>query len=89
MPVARILEKADALFDKNDYVSAGRLLENWESEAVALRDKRGELSIVSELMGFYRKVGDKEKGLKSVGTRPGTRQRAPTSPLGRPRRPCC
>lgn len=67
VPVARILEKADALFDKNDYVSAGRLLENWESEAVALRDKRGELSIVSELMGFYRKVGDKEKGLKSVG----------------------
>ena len=54
VPVARILEKADALFDKNDYVSAGRLLENWESEAVALRDKRGELSIVSELKGFYR-----------------------------------
>ena len=66
IPVPRILEKADALFDKNDYPAAGRLLENWQREAEALGDKRGELSVVSELMGYYRKINDKEKGLKSV-----------------------
>lgn len=66
IPVPRILDKADALFDKNDYAAAGRLLENWQREAKALGDKRGELSMVSELMGFYRKINEKEKGLESV-----------------------
>ncbi|PWM71272.1 MAG: hypothetical protein DBX59_09150 [Bacillota bacterium] len=66
IPVDRIIRKIDALFDKNDYAAAGRLLENWESEARLLKDKRGELSVQSELMGYYRKVGNREKGLKSV-----------------------
>ena len=66
IPVDRIIRKIDALFDKNDYASAGKLLENWENEARVLKDKRGELSIQSELMGYYRKIGNREKGLQSV-----------------------
>ncbi len=66
IPVARILEKVDAAFDRNDSREAGRLLVYWRDEAIALKDKRGELSMESELVGYYRKQNDREKGLVSV-----------------------
>ncbi len=66
IPVDRIISKVDSLFDRNDYVEAGRLLEYWENEAKALRDKRGELAMESELIGYYRKQNNKEKGLVAV-----------------------
>jgi len=64
--VNAIISKLDGYFSKNDMTGAKRLLEYWQSEATALRDLRGELSIVNEMLGFYRKVLDKEKGLASV-----------------------
>ncbi len=66
IPVSRILDKIDGLFNKNDYVEAGRLLVYWRREAVALRDKQGELAMESELVGYYRKQKDKETALLSV-----------------------
>ncbi len=67
IPVSRILSKVDGLFEKNDYVQAGRLLEYWQAEAVALKDEFGELSITSELVGYYRKINYPERGLKAIG----------------------
>ncbi len=66
IPVGRIIEKIDALFDKKDDESVGRLLVYWRDEAVALRDRQGELAMESELVGFYRKQNDRENGLRSV-----------------------
>ncbi len=66
IPVSRILDKVDSLFGKNDYAEAGRLLCYWRDEAIALGDKQGELSMESELTGYYRKVGEREMGLCSV-----------------------
>ncbi len=66
IPVGRVIEKVDALFDKNDYTAAGKLLVYWKNEAVILRDKHGELAVESELVGYYRKQGDKDRGLASV-----------------------
>ncbi len=66
IPVGRIIDKIDALFDKNDYIEAGRLLTYWKKEAVSLRDKRGELAMESELIGYYRKQNDRENGLASI-----------------------
>ncbi len=66
IPVARILEKVDGLFAKNDTLEAGRLLAYWKDEAIALQDKQGELSMHSELIGFYRKQNDPQKGLESI-----------------------
>ena len=63
IPIKRIIDKLDGLFDKNDMESAGRLLEYWQSEAISLKDKEGELEIDSELIGFYRKTAKTEKGL--------------------------
>ncbi len=66
IPVARILDRVDSLFWKNDYAEAGRLLVYWKEEAVALRDPQGELAMESELIGYYRKQNDPEKGLASA-----------------------
>ncbi len=66
VPVDRVLSKVDGLFNKNDYKEAGRLLNYWRQEAVALKDKRGELALESELVGYYRKQGDRENGLSSI-----------------------
>ncbi len=66
IPVDRIIRKADSLFDKNDYTEAGRLLTYWRDEAISLRDKGGELAMESELVGYYRKQNDRERGLASV-----------------------
>ncbi len=66
IPVGRILEKADRLFEKKESAEAGRLLTYWREEAIALKDKQGELSMESELVGFYRKQGDRERGLSAV-----------------------
>lgn len=66
IPVARIIEKVDALFGKNDYVEAGRVLVYWKTEAMALKDKSGELAMESELVGYYRKQNDRENGLASA-----------------------
>ncbi len=63
IPVGRVLEKADSLFDKNDYPAAGRLLDYWRAEALALQDRRGLLSIDSELVGYCRKTGDRDRAL--------------------------
>lgn len=64
--VRRIIEKLDSLFDKNDLPAAGRLLEYWKSEAKMCGDLSGELSIVSEMIGYYRKTLEKEKALNAV-----------------------
>ncbi len=66
IPTQRIIEKLDGLFAKNNYAEAGRLLTYWKSEAVELRDRQGELAVENELVGYYRKQGEKEKALASV-----------------------
>lgn len=66
IPVDRVIRKADSLFNKNDYKEAGKLLVYWEKEAVALKDKKGELAIQNELVGYYRKQNEREKGLIAV-----------------------
>jgi len=66
IPIIRIIEKIDSLFDKNDYEEAGRILEYWEQEAKKLNDVKGLSEILSEEIGYYRKVLNKEKGLKAV-----------------------
>ncbi len=63
IPVARILDKVDSLFGKNNYLEAGRVLVYWKNEAIALRDQQGQLTMESELVGYYRKQNEKEKAL--------------------------
>lgn len=66
IPVRQMTEKLDSFLNRNDMIGAERLLDFWLSEARALKDKRGELSVLSEQMGLYRKLGKKEEGVSSV-----------------------
>ncbi len=66
IPVGRIIDRVDALFSKNDYTEAGRLLKYWRDEAVSLQDRRGELAMESELVGYFRKQNDSANGISSV-----------------------
>lgn len=66
IPVTRIVEKLDACFARNDMEEAGRLLDYWRREAVALGDREGELSIVNEQLGYTRKVNSSAEGLEAV-----------------------
>lgn len=66
IPIARIIDKIDSLFDKNDVEEAGRILDYWEKEAKSLGDDKGLLEIYSEELGYYRKVNNREKGLSAV-----------------------
>lgn len=64
IPVSRIIEKVDEAFNKNDMQEAKRLLEYWKKEAQSLLDKKGELSVVNELLGLYRKLDDAKNAEK-------------------------
>lgn len=66
IPVARVIEKLDSLFACNNMTEAGRLLRYWRKEAVSLRDKRGELAMVSEQIGYFRKTGEEAEALEAV-----------------------
>ncbi len=67
IPVARVMEKLDACLMRNDTAGAQRLLEYWLQEAKTLRDMAGELSVLNELVGHFRKTGQKEKALEGTG----------------------
>ncbi len=66
VPLRRIIEKLDGFFDKNDLSGAKKLLEYWKNEAMRNNDLSGELSIVNEMLGLYRKIADKENGEMAI-----------------------
>ena len=63
IPQQRVIEKMDEYMGRRDYAGAERHLLYWLSEAQLGGDKRGELLILGELVGYYRKVGNREKAL--------------------------
>lgn len=66
IPIRSVLDKLDKAEWKNNMAEAGRLLEYWEQEGIALGDERGLLTIYSEQMGYYRKMRVEDKGLAAV-----------------------
>ncbi len=66
IPVRRIIEKLDSHFATNDLTAAKSLLEYWQKEAKNLRDLSGELSVVNEMLGLYRKTNDKGEALTAI-----------------------
>ena len=59
VPQQRIVQKLDEYMSRRDYDGAERHLLYWLSEAERGRDLRGELLVRNELIGHYRKVGDR------------------------------
>ncbi|ACV22844.1 Predicted ATPase [Slackia heliotrinireducens] len=63
IPQQRIVEKLDEYMSRNDYTGAERHLLYWLEEALASGDQRGELLVRNELVGHFRKTGDKDSAL--------------------------
>ncbi|MBQ9826183.1 MAG: tetratricopeptide repeat protein [Firmicutes bacterium] len=61
IPVGRVLEKLDEHYSRSDYAAAVRLAEYWIGEAKYGNDLRGEFAVRNELMGVFRKTGQREK----------------------------
>lgn len=66
IPVERVIEKLDRCYSKNDTAAAKRLLDYWQREALSAGDLSGELSVINELLGYYRKTGDKPNSEKTI-----------------------
>ena len=63
IPQQRVVEKLDDYMSRRDYAGAERHLRYWLDEARALGDERGELMVRNELVGHFRKMGDREQAL--------------------------
>ncbi len=66
IPQERIVQKLDEYMGRRDYEGAERHLLYWLEEARAVSDRRGELMVRNELVGHFRKVGNKERALANV-----------------------
>jgi tetratricopeptide (TPR) repeat protein len=66
IPQSRVIEKMDEYMARRDYDGAERHLNYWLSEAQYLKDLRGELTVRNELIGHYRKTGNRDKALEQV-----------------------
>ena len=64
VPVGRIMEKLREYEDRNDWPAVERHLLYWLAEAEANRDERGQLMLNNELMGYYRKQGQKDQAYR-------------------------
>ncbi|MBO4235451.1 MAG: tetratricopeptide repeat protein [Firmicutes bacterium] len=66
VPQQRIREKVDDYMSRRDYDGVERHLKYWLEEAKMIDDLRGQLMIRNEMVGHYRKVGNKEGAFESA-----------------------
>ncbi len=64
--VPAAIRELDNLYNTGREAEAGAYLERRREEARAIGDWRGELSMLSELLGHYRRDGNREKGVAAV-----------------------
>lgn len=67
IPQQRIIEKMNDHMNRRDYAAAERHLLYWLEEARLGGDQRGELMVNNELVGHYRKTGNREKAFAAAG----------------------
>ncbi len=63
IPQRRVREKLDEYMSRRDYAGAERHLKYWLAEAQQNGDLRGEFFLRGEMMGHYRKAGDKTQAI--------------------------
>ena len=61
--ISRIIKKLDFLCDKKDFDEAERLINYWLKEASSNNDKRTELELQNEYIGFLRKQNRKDDAI--------------------------
>ncbi len=66
MTAKDFIAKLDAYFDREDMVGAGEYLRAVYREAKAEGDDRLLFAVLNEMMGYYRKTGETERGLAAI-----------------------
>ena len=66
IPMQEVIAECDRLFNSENMVGLGEHLRKWREEARRIGDREAELGILSELMGHYRMLGDRERGMMAV-----------------------
>ena len=66
IPQQRVIEKMDWYMSRRDYAGAERHLLYWLEEARQGGDLRGALMLRNELVGHYRKTGERDRALASA-----------------------
>ena len=64
--IARVIERLDEYLSENDIEGATRHLAYWLTEALAAKDKRGEIAVRNEQIGLFRKRGMKKEAIESA-----------------------
>lgn len=64
--IGRVIADFDRLLARDAKEEAGRYLEDWLERFEKNGDWACQITILNEMMGFYRNTGEKEKGLASV-----------------------
>lgn len=66
LSVPLLIQELDALYEKGCQAEAGALLLRSLEKTREHADWRSELSVLSELLGYYRRTGEADKGLQAV-----------------------
>ena len=66
IPQRRVREKLDEYMSRRDYAGAERHLNYWLREAQQSGDLRGEFFLRGEMMGHYRKTGNRDEAILSA-----------------------
>lgn len=66
IPVRKVISALDELLNKNDLTAAREHLNFWCAQAAEAGDLGGELAVVNELIGFYRKQGERENAFGGI-----------------------
>ena len=66
IPQRRVIEKMNEYMSRRDYAGAERHLLYWLAEAQLGRDPDGMLVLRNEMVGHYRKTGQKDKAMESA-----------------------
>lgn len=60
------INELDSFFAKEDLQGAGCCLLEWRNRAIHAGDKNGELTVLNEMIGFYRQTKDEAQGMKAI-----------------------
>lgn len=64
--IRKVIEGFDRLLDRDAKKEAAAYLEGWLAHFEETGDWSSQITVLNEMMGFYRNSGEKEKGLEAV-----------------------
>lgn len=64
--IRNFISELDSFFAKEDLRGAGNCLLEWRSRAAHADDKSGELTVLNEMIGYYRQTREEAEGINAV-----------------------